>query len=90
MSRQSALLAALTSEPITTSALYDRVGYMTLARIGLVPYPTFRDELARLAAIGRVIAEPAADGSTAWRVAQTSDDPEATAPARPDPRTEDR
>jgi hypothetical protein len=83
MPRDSALLAALTSEPIGTSELYDRVGYVTLTRVGLVPYPAFRQELARLAAMGRVISEPAPDGSTVWRAAQTTEDPEAAASAGP-------
>ena len=39
MSRESALLAAVTGEPTSTSELYDQVGYATLTRIGLVPYP---------------------------------------------------
>jgi hypothetical protein len=49
MSRASELLAALTDEPTSTSELYDRVGYSTLVRIGLVPYEAFRAERIRLA-----------------------------------------
>jgi hypothetical protein len=35
MSRASALLAVLTSEPASTSELYARAGYMNLAQVGL-------------------------------------------------------
>jgi hypothetical protein len=52
MSRASALLAALTREPETTSEIYDRVGYATLTRVGLVSYHAFRAELAELSAAG--------------------------------------
>jgi hypothetical protein len=60
------LLDALTSEPTTTSDLYDRVGYLTLARLGLIPYRAFRDELAKLSAAGLAHSEDAPDGSTMW------------------------
>ena len=66
MSSTSALMAALTSEPASTSDLYDRVGYPTLARIGLIPYHAFRAELARLAATGAIDCHTAPDGSTMW------------------------
>jgi hypothetical protein len=72
MSRASALLAVLTSEPASTSELYDRVGYMTLARVGLVPYEAFRAELARLSAAGVVAGHTAPDGSTVWRLREIS------------------
>jgi hypothetical protein len=86
MSRESALLAALTGEPTSTSELYDQVGYATLTRIGLVPYGAFRAELARLAATGSIVGRPAPDGSTVWRTASAADDPR---PAdRPGPTTE--
>jgi hypothetical protein len=68
MSRASTLLAAITSEPATTSELYDRVGYVTLAHLGLIPYHAFRAELAALAATGVIESETAPDGSTAWRL----------------------
>lgn len=68
MSRTAALMAALTSEPASTSELYDRIGYVTLARIGLIPYHAFRAELAALAAAGAIASETAPDGSTTWRV----------------------
>jgi hypothetical protein len=67
MSRTSALMAVITTEPASTSDLYDRVGYPTLARLGLIPYEAFRAELAALAATGAVESEIAADGSTIWR-----------------------
>jgi hypothetical protein len=67
MSRDSALMAALTDEPVSTSELYDRVGYLTLARLGLIPYASFRAELGRLAATGTVECQTAPDGSTLWR-----------------------
>jgi hypothetical protein len=60
------LLDALTSEPTTTSDLYDRVGYPALTRLGLIPYQAFRDELAKLSAAGLARSEDAADGSTVW------------------------
>jgi hypothetical protein len=69
MSRRSTLLAAVTTEPASTSELYDRVGYVALARLGLIPYHAFRAELAALAATGAIQGEPAPDGSTAWRLA---------------------
>ena len=66
MSRASVLLAAITSEPTTTSDLYDRIGYPALTSIGLVPYHAFREELARLSAAGLASSEQAPDGSTVW------------------------
>ncbi|MFZ0089317.1 MAG: hypothetical protein WAL63_07425 [Solirubrobacteraceae bacterium] len=69
MSRTSVLLAALTSEPTSTSALYERVGYAALTRVGLVPYGAFRGELAKLTADGRAESGAAPDGSTTWRLA---------------------
>ena len=70
MSRESELLAVLTSEPTSTSDLYERVGYVTLARLGLIPYPAFRDALAKLAASGLAQHDTAQDGSTLWSVAE--------------------
>jgi hypothetical protein len=60
------LLDALTTEPTTTSDLYDRVGYPALTRAGLIPYHTFRAELAKLSAAGLACSEDAPDGSTMW------------------------
>lgn len=65
--RSSLLLAALTQEPTSTSDLYARVGYLPLARVGLVPYAAFRAELAKLSAAGLAASETSGDGSTLWR-----------------------
>ena len=73
MPRTSALMAVLTDEPATTSELYDRVGYLTLARLGLIPYHAFRAELAALVALGSVDSATAPDGSTTWRRAPCSE-----------------
>jgi hypothetical protein len=67
MSRATELLAFVTPEPASTSELYDRVGYPTLARLGLIPYGAFRAELAALAATGAIESQTAPDGSTMWR-----------------------
>jgi hypothetical protein len=72
MSRASALMAVITPEPTSTSELYDRVGYATLARLGLIPYHAFRAELAALAATGAIESATAPDGSTVWRRAPES------------------
>ena len=87
MSRASALLAALTREPASTSEIYDRVGYATLTRVGLVSYHAFRAELAKLSAAGLVESCTDGDGSTVmataptsageeWRARQLESDPE--------------
>jgi len=60
------LLAALTSEPTSTSEVYARVGYLALARVGLIPYAAFRAELAKLSAAGLADRETSCDGSTLW------------------------
>jgi hypothetical protein len=70
MSRASVLLAALTSEPTSTSDLYARVGYAVLTRVGLVPYEAFRAELVKLSAAGLANSDVARDGSTVWRLAE--------------------
>lgn len=75
MSRASVLLSALTTEPVSTSDLYDRVGYAMLTRIGLVPYAAFRAELAKLAAAGVASSDTAVDGSTVWRLAGQNREP---------------
>ena len=67
MSRAASILAVLTDEPTSTSELYDRVGYRTLVRVGLVAYEAFRAELVRLAAAGLAERSTAADGATLWR-----------------------
>lgn len=66
MSRDSALLAALTSEPASTSDICDRVGYVTLTRLGLVPYRALRAELGKLSAAGVIEGRTRGDGSTMW------------------------
>ena len=70
MSRESELLAVLSSEPTSTSDLYERIGYRTLARLGLIPYPAFREALAKLAAAGLARHAAAEDGSTLWWMEQ--------------------
>jgi len=67
MSRTSALMAVISTDPMSTSDLYDRIGYATLVRLGLVPYQAFRAELAALAATGAIESATAPDGSTVWR-----------------------
>jgi hypothetical protein len=67
MSRQSVLVAALQSEPVSTSDLYERIGYAALTRLGLIPYPAFRAALDALEAAGLARSETADDGSTIWR-----------------------
>ena len=54
-------------EPASTSELYERIGYPTLARLGLIPYDAFRAELAALAATGALQSATGQDGSTVWR-----------------------
>jgi hypothetical protein len=66
-SRSSTLIAALGDGPASTSDLYDRVGYPSLVRAGLVQYASFRAALVQLEAAGLVTSEPASDGSTLWR-----------------------
>jgi hypothetical protein len=66
VSRTSVLLAAMTSEPTTTSDLYERVGYPALTRVGLIPYHAFRAELIKLSAAGLASSDEAPDGSTVW------------------------
>jgi hypothetical protein len=80
MRRSVALLSALASQPASTSELYERVGYPTLTRLGLVPYAAFRAELAKLSAAGVLESHEGEDGSTMWRLA----DP--PAPREPPPR----
>jgi hypothetical protein len=75
MSRASELLSALTSEPASTSELYQRLGYARLTRLGLVPYDAFRAELAGLVAAGVAASDTALDGATMWRLAEPIDGP---------------
>jgi hypothetical protein len=67
MSRSSVLLDALTSDYKSTSELYDRCGYPSLARVGLIPYRAFRAELDKLSAAGLADSTTDEDGSTLWR-----------------------
>lgn len=60
-------MGVLTDEPTSTEALYQRVGYATLAHLGLIPYETFRAELAKLASAGLAERHTADDGATMWR-----------------------
>jgi hypothetical protein len=83
MSRASALLTALTSEPTSTSELYERVGYATLIRVGLVPYEAFRAELVRLSAAGLAESHTAADGATMWRLTTAPGEPAGDGPTPP-------
>jgi hypothetical protein len=69
MSRAATLLAVVTDAPTSTSDLYDKVGYVSLVREGLVPYEAFRRALAELVAMGAVESLTAADGSTLWCLA---------------------
>jgi hypothetical protein len=80
MARETALQAALTDEPTTTSDLYDRVGYATLVRLGLVQYDAFRAELERLAAAGLAERGTGRSGATTWRRAPAGE--EGGAPAQ--------
>jgi hypothetical protein len=72
MSRSTVVLSAVTNEPTSTSELYERIGYLALAQVGLIPYAAFRTELARLSADGLVDSETGDDGSTRWRLATTA------------------
>jgi hypothetical protein len=74
LSRESTLLATLTGEPVSTSDIYDRVGYAALTRVGLISYDAFRGELAKLAAAGLVDSHSGADGSTMWRRHRNAED----------------
>jgi len=67
MGAATILLDALTDEPASTDALYARVGYPTLVRIGLVPYDAFRAELVRLSKQGLAETGTDEDGATTWR-----------------------
>jgi hypothetical protein len=72
MSRESELLAALTDQPTTTSDVYERVGYAALARLGLIPYPAFREALGKLSAAGLAQQATAEDGSSVWWLIEDS------------------
>jgi hypothetical protein len=71
MSRSSArgpltALSALTDEPVSTSDLYERVGYPALMRAGMIPYRAFRTALVQLEAEGLATSSTGEDGETLW------------------------
>lgn len=66
MSRESVLMGVLSTDPMSTSDLYERVGYGTLAEVGLISYHSFRGELEKLKGAGTVESEAGEDGSTLW------------------------
>jgi hypothetical protein len=72
MSRESVLLGVLTIDPTSTSDLYERVGYGTLAEAGMISYHEFRGELEKLETAGIVTSEAGADGSTLWSLTSES------------------
>ncbi len=67
--RSAAVLALLGDVPQTTGDLYDRMGYPTLVRVGLVPYDDFRAALAELERAGLATSETSEEGPTWWRAA---------------------
>ena len=87
MSRESVLMGVLTIDPTSTSDLYERVGYGTLAEVGLIPYHSFRGELEKLKAAGVVESEPGEDGSTMWYLTSDSDSDSDSEP-EPEPESE--
>jgi hypothetical protein len=72
MSRESVLMGVLTIDPTSTSDLYERVGYGTLAQVGMISYHEFRGELEKLESVGIVACEAGADGSTMWSLTSES------------------
>lgn len=66
--RTRTVLAPLAEGPLTTSDLYDAVGYPTLVGLGLVPYAAFRAVLEDAAVRGLVTAGEDDDGATVWRL----------------------
>ena len=62
-----AVLHALGDEPVSTSDLYERIGYVELMRVNLIPYAAFRRALAELDAEGLAESSEAEDGATLWR-----------------------
>ncbi len=65
--RAAAVLALLSDRPQTTGDLYDRMGYLALVRVGLVPYDAFRATLAELEQAGLATSETSEEGPTWWR-----------------------
>jgi hypothetical protein len=72
MSRESVLRGVLTSDPASTSDLYERAGYRALAEVGMIPYNEFRAELGKLEAAGVVASVTGTDGSTMWSLTSES------------------
>jgi hypothetical protein len=62
-----AALKALSDEPVSTSALYDRIGYVALMHAGMIPYRRLRAALAELEKEGLASSETGEDGETLWR-----------------------
>jgi hypothetical protein len=60
------VLSFLTEEPRSTSDIYAIVGYETLMRAGLIPYPAFRAALAELETAGLAQSGSDEDGATIW------------------------
>jgi hypothetical protein len=73
MSRESVLMGVLSTDPMSTSDLYERVGYGTLAEVGLISYHSFRGELEKLKDAGTVESEAGEDGSTLWYLKSDSE-----------------
>lgn len=76
MSRESVLMGVLRIDPTSTSDLYERVGYGTLAQVGMISYHEFRGELEKLEGAGIVASEAGSDGSTMWSLTSESADEE--------------
>ena len=55
---------------LSTSELYNRVGYATLAEVGLIPYQAFRAELGKLSSAGLAKSDVGRDGSTVLFLAE--------------------
>lgn len=65
-------MGVLTIDPTSTSDLYERVGYRTLAKVGMISYHEFRGELEKLEGAGIVTSDAGADGSTIWSLTSES------------------
>src|ERR1700750_3147520 len=62
MSGASALMAVIRADPTSTTELYGRVGYPSLARLGLIPHPAYREQLVALADTGVIESQPGRTG----------------------------
>jgi len=65
-------MEVLTIDPTSTSDLYERVGYGTLAQVEMISYHEFQGELEKLEGAGIVASEAGADGSTMWSLPSES------------------